>query len=120
VDRSWDTFDQRTVLLLSVPTKKGHTSVFFLNCPDFVGTKYDMASESKRRGRPPKGSDKIKGAYLEVRLEEVEKQAFREAAELAGLDLSAWARERLRKASRSELEGAGRAVAFLEKRSGRK
>jgi hypothetical protein len=50
-----------------------------------------------------------------MRLEPSEKQAFREAAELAGLDLSAWIRERLRAASRKELEGADRPVAFLIK-----
>lgn len=89
-------------------------------CPIFVGTNLDMASEPKRRGRPPKGSDKIKGAYLEVRLEEAEKQAFRDAAELAGLDLSAWARERMRRAAIAELEERDRPVAFLAKKPGRK
>jgi uncharacterized protein (DUF1778 family) len=68
----------------------------------------------KRRGRPPKGSDKIKGIRLDMRLEATEKQAFRDAAELAGLDLSAWMRERLRAQARKELEGAGKPVAFLK------
>ena len=42
-----------------------------------------------------------------------EKQAFKEAADLAGLALSAWIRERLRTAARKELEGANRPVHFM-------
>lgn len=67
----------------------------------------------KRRGRPPKGSDKVKSIRLDMRLHETEKEAFRSAAELAGLDLSAWIRERLRRAAREELREAGRDVPFL-------
>ena len=66
-----------------------------------------------RRGRPPKGSGNIKGIRLDMRLDEGEKQAFRDAAELAGLDLSAWIRERLRTVARQELESVGWPVAFL-------
>jgi predicted HicB family RNase H-like nuclease len=67
----------------------------------------------KRRGRPPVPPAKTKADYLEVRLEEAEKRAFAEAADLAGLSLSAWVRERLRTNARKELHQAGRAVAFL-------
>jgi hypothetical protein len=66
-----------------------------------------------RRGRPPKGSDRIKGIRLDMRLVATEKEAFRAAANLAGLDLSAWIRERLRHVARVELQQAGRPVAFL-------
>jgi len=66
-----------------------------------------------RRGRPPKGSDKIKGIRLDMRLQEAEKEAFQQAAELSGLDLSAWVRERLRRIAREELEQAGKPVPFL-------
>ncbi len=80
----------------------------------FVCTLIIMKTTRKqRRGRPPKGSGKIKGIRLDMRLEASEKEAFRLAAELAGLDLSAWIRERLRQVARKELEGAGRPVAFL-------
>jgi hypothetical protein len=72
--------------------------------------KKDMA---KKRGRPPVGSGKAKAEYLEVRLEVAEKQAFQEAAGLAGLALSAWVRERLRKAARRELQDSGQPVPFL-------
>jgi hypothetical protein len=70
-------------------------------------------TRKKRLGRPPKGSDKIKGIRLDMRLETVEKEGFRRAAELAGLDLSAWIRERLRQIARKELEQAGQEVPFL-------
>ena len=53
--------------------------------------------------------------YIEVRCEESEKQAFRAAAEAAGLPMSGWIRERLRRAARKELEDMGMSVAFLER-----
>jgi hypothetical protein len=46
-------------------------------------------------------------------MEPEEKQAFQEAARMAGLSLSAWIRERLRRAARIELENAGRQAPFL-------
>jgi hypothetical protein len=71
---------------------------------------------TKRRGRPPKGSQKVKGLRLDMRVDAAEKEAFRAAAELCGLDLSAWIRERLRRASRNELQAAGQPVPFLARR----
>jgi len=68
-----------------------------------------------RRGRPPKADDRVKAEYLDIRLLVAEKQAFRDAADIAGLDLSAWVRERLRVSARKELEAAHRPVAFLTK-----
>ena len=73
---------------------------------------------AKKRGRPPIDPSKAKSGYLDIRLEDAEKIAFKEAADLAGLALSAWVRERLRLAARKELEEAGRAVAFLSKTAG--
>lgn len=70
----------------------------------------------KRRGRPPVAPGKTKAEYLEVRLENAEKQAFKDAADLAGLALSAWVRERLRTAARRELEDAGKPIAFLHRK----
>lgn len=72
-----------------------------------------MNTTLPKRGRPPKGPDRVKSEYLDMRLEASEKQAFRDAASLAGLDLSAWIRERLRIAARKELDAAGHPVAFL-------
>src|SRR5262249_35808667 len=71
------------------------------------------AIRKTRRGRPPKGLDKIRGVRLDMRLEPAEKEAFRGAAALAGLDLSGWIRERLRTLARKEQEGAGKEVPFL-------
>lgn len=74
-----------------------------------------MEITTARRGRPPKKANQRKADYLDIRLGPTEKQAFKDAAELAGLDLSAWVRERLRGCSRKELESAGQIVAFLER-----
>lgn len=43
-----------------------------------------------------------------------EKQGFIEAAELAGIPLSSWVRERLRLAAIRELENAGRKIPFVK------
>jgi hypothetical protein len=71
------------------------------------------APSQKRPGRPPKKSDEVRGIRFDMRLDRAEKEAFRDAANLAGLDLSAWVRERLRAVARQELESAGQPVAFL-------
>jgi hypothetical protein len=73
-----------------------------------------MSARKSRRGRPPKGSGQTKDMAILLRLGAQEKAAFKSAAELAGLDVSAWMRERLRSQARKELEGAGRNVAFLQ------
>ena len=44
----------------------------------------------------------------------VEKEGFRQAADLAGIGLSAWARERLRSAAIRELQEAGRKIPFVK------
>lgn len=69
----------------------------------------------KKTGRPKKKAEAVKGDYIEVRCEEAEKQAFRAAAEAAGLPLSGWIRERLRRVARKELEDMDMPVAFLER-----
>lgn len=58
--------------------------------------------------------DREKSETIQVRLMPEEKRAFEEAAAIAGISLSAWIRERLRKASRQDLEEAGKKVAFLQ------
>ena len=55
-----------------------------------------------------------KSESLRIRLGPEEKQAFQDAADLAGMALSAWIRDRLRKAARNELEEAGEEIAFLQ------
>jgi uncharacterized protein (DUF1778 family) len=56
----------------------------------------------------------MKTMTIQIRLKPEEKQAFEEAAELAGIGLSSWVRERLRTSAIRELEGAGRAAAFVQ------
>lgn len=50
---------------------------------------------------------------IELRVQPAEKAAFRDAASLSGIPLSAWIRERLRLAAIRELEGAGQQVPFV-------
>src|ERR1700674_133394 len=57
----------------------------------------------------------MKTMTLQIRLQPREKQAFEEAANLSGIALSAWVRERLRIAAIRELEGAGNPVPFVER-----
>jgi len=66
---------------------------------------------NNKGGRPVK-ANKL-SEYLEVRVGAAEKQAFRDAAELAGVPLSVWMRERMRRAAVRELEEASRPIAFL-------
>ena len=69
--------------------------------------------ENKKRGRPQKTADVRRDQYLEVRLGQTEKDAFARAAEMAGLPLSSWVRERLRIVAKKELEALGERVRFL-------
>ena len=71
--------------------------------------------QQRRRGRPRKGSGERKAAYLDVRLESTEKEAFQQAAALSSLPLSAWVRERLRRAAIHELEEFGIPIPFLNR-----
>jgi uncharacterized protein (DUF1778 family) len=67
----------------------------------------------KKIGRPRKPKGTTKEEYMELRLDAAEKQAFWDAAELSGMALSVWVRERLRRAAQRELEEAKRPVAFM-------
>ena len=55
-----------------------------------------------------------KTEFMKLRLQPEEKQAFEQAADIAGVPLSAWVRERLRRAARAELVDAGRQVPFMK------
>jgi predicted HicB family RNase H-like nuclease len=48
-----------------------------------------------------------------IRVSADEKAAFAAAAEVAGVPVSAWVRERLRKVSRKELEAANLPIPFV-------
>ncbi len=69
-----------------------------------------------KTGRPQKSSGDSRSESVKFRLAQREKAAFGKAAELAGIGLSTWIRERLRKAARRELEEAGLSVPFVDKR----
>ena len=68
---------------------------------------------STRHKNTKNGSGKRREELLQVRVTAMEKEAFDNAAELSGLALSAWVRERLRQNALRELEAAHRPVAFL-------
>jgi hypothetical protein len=57
----------------------------------------------------------MKTTTLQIRLNQQEKEAFERAAELSGISLSAWVRERLRSTSIRELENAGIKVPFVNR-----
>lgn len=73
-----------------------------------------MSVSKKSGGRPRKSSEHRKVASLLLRLEAREKLGFTNAAKIAGLPLTGWIRERLRKVAARELEEANRPVPFLE------
>ena len=56
--------------------------------------------------RPKKPEGQARAKLLQVRLLDGEYVVFKEAAVSAGLDLSAWVRERLRYAARKDLRAA--------------
>lgn len=72
-----------------------------------------MIMVRNKPGRPKKALNQVKGESIELRLALPEKQAFKEAAQIAGIPLSIWIRERLRRAAVRELEEADRPIAFL-------
>jgi len=51
---------------------------------------------------------------VQIRVTEGEKQGFQAAADLAGIPLSSWVRERLRFAAIRDLESAGAQIPFVE------
>ncbi len=60
-------------------------------------------------------ADDEKTETVQIRVTTLEKAAFLEAAGLAGIPLSAWVRERLRTASRLELESAGQPIPIVKR-----
>ena len=55
----------------------------------------------------------VKQQMLQIRLTDEEKEGFQQAAELAGVPLSSWVRERLRLAAIRDLESAGQKIPFV-------
>jgi hypothetical protein len=62
-------------------------------------------------GRPK--AKKPKTELFNLRLTDDEKQAFSLCANLSGIPMAAWVRERLRKAAIRDLEEAGQKIPFL-------
>lgn len=58
----------------------------------------------------------MKTYFIKLRVTPSEKDAFEQAADMAGIALSAWVRERLRVAARRELVESGKRVPFLVER----
>lgn len=58
-----------------------------------------------------------KSESILLKLEPEEKEAFRQVAELAGVPLTVWIRERLRRSARIELQDAGKQVPFLKRKT---
>jgi hypothetical protein len=71
-----------------------------------------MGTKKKGRGRPPKGSGEAYSESLLLKLMPAEKQAFQDAANMAGLPLVGWIRQCCRKSATRELQQAGRDVPF--------
>lgn len=61
----------------------------------------------------------MKDYNLQVRLSQAEKDTIKMAADTAGLSVSSWLRDRLRRAARTELQASGIKVPFLEVGDGR-
>jgi uncharacterized protein (DUF1778 family) len=70
-----------------------------------------------KAGRPKKKPELVKTEYIEMRVEKSEKDTFRAAADAAGLPLSGWIRQRLRRDAKKELEDLNLPVAFLDRLS---
>lgn len=67
----------------------------------------------KRQEKPHARSQSPKDVPFNIRVSEAEKAAFTRAAEIAGIPVSAWVRERLRAAAYVELDNIGEAVPFI-------
>ena len=72
-------------------------------------------SSKRKRGRPSKSPDELRSEDLLVKLQADEKTAFKDAAQIAGIPLSVWVRERLRRIAINELEEAAHPIAFLRR-----
>jgi uncharacterized protein (DUF1778 family) len=60
----------------------------------------------------------MKSETVKIRLSADEKAAFQRAAEISGISLSSWMRERLRLAATRDLEQTGKTPEFLAKLQG--
>jgi hypothetical protein len=68
---------------------------------------------SKRQAKATGRSQTLKIVPFNIRVSEPEKAAFARAAEIAGVPISAWVRERLRYAAMKELDNVGEIAPFF-------
>jgi uncharacterized protein (DUF1778 family) len=61
-------------------------------------------STERKIGRPTKTDDEKRSTYLRVRLTQAQERTIKDAAEHAGISVSAWAVERLLRCARNELK----------------
>jgi hypothetical protein len=87
-----------------------HSKLFIANVYQSVIQSDIMPEQNENTG------NELRTNNVLLRLKLTEKQAFQDAAELAGVPLSAWMRERLRQAAIKELEAQARPIAFLNNR----
>jgi hypothetical protein len=73
-----------------------------------------MASRKKGPGRPRKSSATKKSESVLLRLSEKEKEVFQGAADVAGIPLAVWMRERLRRVAVAEFGEIDRKNPFLD------
>lgn len=73
---------------------------------------YNLNMEDKNQ--QDNKSRHLKSERIELRLSPAERETFQDAADLAGIPLSAWIRERLRQSATKELEASALPIAFLE------
>jgi len=67
-----------------------------------------------KAGRPKLSAEERQSEILPIRVRASERETFQQCADLAGVSLSSWMRERLRFAAIRELESAGRKIPFLK------
>lgn len=72
---------------------------------------YIYSMKTRPRGRPRQTDPR--NDRIAIVSTSSEKRAFQDAADLAGVSLSTWIRERLRKSAIKELEDAAIPIAFL-------
>ena len=65
-----------------------------------------------------KGSRRARAEILQVRLSPSEKTSFERAAQIAGVPLSSWVRERLRVAALRDLDSVGEPAPFMQIQEG--
>jgi hypothetical protein len=66
----------------------------------------------KTRGRPQKTKDSLKDRVQQIRITQLEKESFEEAARALGITCASWARMRLREACRKDLEAVNKKPKF--------